>query len=437
MGDDTIFALASGAGRSGIGVIRVSGQRARAVLRAVLMEQPVPPPRRAALRRLYDGAGQVVDRGLVLWFPAPNSYTGEDVFELQVHGGRAVIDGLLSALGRISGTRLAGPGEFSRRAFMNGRLDLTQVEAVADLVAAETEAQRRQALRQLDGELGAVYERWRGELIGLLAGTEAAIDFVDEDIPPDLEDLSTELVGRLLGEINGHLADGHRGERLRDGVSIAIVGPPNAGKSSLLNVLARRDVAIVSDVAGTTRDVIEVYLDLNGYPAVVADTAGLRSAVDGVEAEGVRRARARAENADLRLVVADSSQPGSLRAVEDQAGPDSVVVWNKCDLVDVPVPGGLAVSSLTGAGVDELIGTLAGMVAEKAGTGETAGLTRARHREALQACADSLQEALSVGELEVRAECLRMATRMLGRITGRVDVEDVLDALFAEFCIGK
>lgn len=390
-------------------------------------------------------SSEELDRGLALWFPGPRSATGEDVGELHLHGSRAVLASVMTAL-RRRGLRLAEPGEFTRRAFLNGRLDLTQAEAVADLAAAETEAQRRQALRQLDGALGTLYRGWAGRLLRLLAHLEAAIDFPDEDLPPEIEARVAAETAELAAEIERHLADGHRGERLRDGIAVAILGPPNAGKSSLLNQLARREAAITSPVAGTTRDVIEVAIDLAGYPVVLADTAGLRETADMVEQEGLRRALARAESAELRLFVFDASRPEDAAGAAQWPGPDTILVANKVDLIAAsacPPPAmleraGIAipVSALTGEGIAELIAALAPRIAERHDS--TAPLlTRVRHREALETAAEALRRSLTAGLPELRAEDLRLAWRSLGRITGHVDVDDLLDVIFADFCLGK
>jgi tRNA modification GTPase len=395
-------------------------------------------PRRARRARLRDPAGEPIDDGMALWFPAPNSVTGEDVAELHVHGSRAVAAALLAALGRL-GLRLAEPGEFTRRAFLNGKLDLTQAEAIADLVAAETEAQRRQALRQLDGGLGTLYRGWSERLLRLLAHLEAAIDFPDEDLPPGLEAEIGDEAAALADEIDCHLADNHRGEHLRDGIAVAIVGPPNAGKSSLLNQLARREAAITSPIAGTTRDVIEVAVDLAGYPVVLADTAGLRAGADQIEREGLRRALARAEAAELRLFVFDASSPADAGGAAQWPGQDTLLVANKFDLIDdtAKLPAdAVAVSALTGAGIATLVAAVAGRIA--AGYDFAAPLlTRARHRAALGAARGALRRSLSASLAELRAEDLRLAWRSLGQITGHVDVEDLLDVIFADFCIGK
>ncbi|MGH6982238.1 MAG: tRNA uridine-5-carboxymethylaminomethyl(34) synthesis GTPase MnmE, partial [Stellaceae bacterium] len=397
-----------------------------------------PVARRATRVRFRDpDSGDIVDDGVAIYFPAPHSYTGEDVAEFHVHGSRAVIAALLEILGRREGFRLAEPGEFTRRAFENGKLDLTEAEAVADLVDAETAAQRRQALRQLDGVLGALYEDWRARLMRALARIEAEIDFPEEDLPPDLWAGIRGDVAALAAEISAHLADGRRGERLRDGVSVAILGPPNAGKSSLLNALARRDIAITSATAGTTRDVIEARLDLGGYPVLLADTAGLRPSGDEIEQEGVRRALARAEAADLRVVMLDATQP---RATIDPrlAGDGAIVVLNKIDLAPgATMDGALRLSVATGEGMEALLKRLTEEVARRAGDQSAPLITRARHRESLTLSAQSLIRFATATLPELAAEDLRQAARSLGRITGRVDVEDMLDIVFRDFCIGK
>ena len=434
---DTIYAPATAPGRAAIAIVRLSGPEAGSALKSLIGE--VPPPRLARHVRVRDPeTGEGVDDGLALWFPGPNSATGEDVAELHLHGSRAVLAAAMAALGR-QGLRLAEPGEFTRRAFLNGKLDLTQAEAVADLAAAETEAQRRQALRQLEGGLGSLYRGWSERLLRLLAHLEAAIDFPDEDLPPEIEARVAEETAALLAEIGAHLADDRRGERLRDGIAVAILGPPNAGKSSLLNQLARREAAITSPIAGTTRDVIEVAIDLAGYPVVLADTAGLRDIGDVIEQEGLRRALARAETAELRLFAFDASRPEDAAGAAQWPGPTTLLLANKIDLVDdgAYLPSGaLAVSALTGEGLARLIETLAALVTERYDIA-TPLLTRARHREALETAAAALRRSLEADLPELRAEDLRLAWRSLGRITGRVDVEDLLDVIFRDFCLGK
>jgi tRNA modification GTPase len=399
----------------------------------------LPSPRRAERRRLVDPkTGEQLDDGLVLWFPGPNSATGEDVAEFHLHGSRAVLAAVMGALGR-AGLRLAEPGEFTRRAFLNGKLDLLQAEAIADLAAAETEAQRRQALRQLDGALGSLYRGWSDRLTRILAHLEAAIDFPDEDLPSEIEDRILAETEGLTAEIERHLADGHRGERLRDGIMVAILGPSNAGKSSLLNRIARRDAAITSPLPGTTRDIVEVAIDLESYPVIFADTAGLRDSDDVVEQEGLRRARRRAEEAEIRLFVFDAQCRDDARVAAAWPGPDTILVANKIDLVavrgDVPSPA-LEISALTGEGIDALLSELGRRVAESYRI-EAPVLTRVRHRQALEEAALSLKRAVSAFLPELRAEDLRLALRSLGRITGAVDVEDLLDVIFRDFCIGK
>ncbi len=440
--DATIFALASAAGRAGVAVFRVSGTQARQAIIKLCQPNDVPNPRRASLRAIHHPAThEKIDQGLILWFPAPHSFTGEDVVEIHAHGGRAVTSALTEALRDLPDFRLAEPGEFTRRAFENGKLDLTEAEAIADLVDAETEAQRRQALRQFEGALGKLYEDWRARLTHVLAYLEASIDFADEDLPKDVAEKQTDDIRKLIEEITRHLADGHRGERLREGFSIAILGPPNAGKSSLLNALARREAAIVSSIAGTTRDVIEVHLDLNGYPVILADTAGLRESADSIESEGVRRALQRAEQADLKLIVFDGAVwPQRDTATESLVDDDTVVVVNKADLLEARSPNPqspIPVSTLTGQGLPELLQTLTRAIESRfADTGAPA-LTRARHRAALEESAQHLQRSLTATHPELRAEDVRLAMRSLGRITGRVDVEDLLDIIFRDFCIGK
>ena len=445
---DTIFAPATAPGRSAIAVIRVSGPACVDVCRR-LTKRALPAPRRAALRRLREPAsGEDIDQALVLWFPGPASATGEDVLELHVHGGRAVLGELLLALARLPGLRPADPGEFTRRAFLNGRMDLTAAEGLADLVAAETGAQARQALRQLDGELGRLYEPWRGELLGALARIEAEIDFsADQDVPGDAVAAIRPVLARVSAEMAAHVDDARRGERLREGLTIAVVGPPNAGKSSLINRLAQRDVAIVTPEPGTTRDVLEVHLDLAGYPVTLLDTAGLREPVGGAEAEGVRRARQRTADADLRLALFDGAlwpalDPETLALLDE----GTMVVVNKADLGRLP--GDLVIagrpaerlSCLTGAGIERLLELLSARASEQMALGQTPMLTRARHRAALHAALEALGRIAALpadAELALVAEDLRLAVRAIGRITGRVGVEDLLDRIFAEFCIGK
>lgn len=483
---DTIFALSSGRPPAAIAVVRISGARAGATLEALIGR--IPQPRQAALAtvRAKDehGLTEEIDQALVLWFPGPHSETGEDTAELQLHGGHAVVAATLAALGKIDGLRPAEAGEFTRRAFENGKLDLTKVEGLADLVLAQTQAQRRQALRQLKGLLGDRAEAWRQRLISALAQVEAGIDFSDEgDVPADTLAPALMAARELVAAIDAVLAQGNSGERLREGMVVAIAGPPNAGKSTLLNRLARREAAIVSPHAGTTRDVIEVHLDLGGYPVTLLDMAGIRDSGDPVEIEGVRRARARAAEADLVLWLIDAAAPGA-NGVANQPAPAFAgqAVWmvrNKADLaVGRNEPDAkrtelesikrglatstvssneptvhkneltiisretfpLAISASTGIGLERLEAALAAHAAAVLGSSEPALVTRDRHRRALIEAAAALRRAMApglTGRDDLLAEELRLAARSLGRLVGRVDVEDILDVIFRDFCIGK
>lgn len=441
---ETIIAVATAPGRAGVAVLRASGPDA-GVLAETLTRKPLPPARQATFTGFYDSSnGALLDKGLLLWFPAPHSFTGENVAEFQVHGSRAVLAALVTAACRVPGVRLAEAGEFTRRAFDNGKLDLTEVEGLADLIDAETESQRRQALRQLDGALGALVAGWQARLMRALAHCEATIDFVEEeDVPDDLLAATRPDLAALLGEMQTHLADA-RGERLRQGLTIVILGPPNAGKSSLLNALAGREAAIVSDRAGTTRDVIDLHLDLGGYPVTLVDTAGLRETDDPIEAEGIRRARARADQADLALILLDRADwpdvPAELAPWLAQA--ETLRLLTKCDTgqgasADAVTAGWLPLSVRDGLGFDPLMRLLADRAARLLSSGADPLLTRGRHRAALAECCTALQRALDGTVPELITEDVRLALRALGRIVGRVDVEDILGLIFAEFCIGK
>lgn len=443
--DDTIFALASAPGKAAVAMVRLSGGSAGVAVRLLTAEE-LPQPRQAELRRLaVPGSGEEIDRALVLWFPGPASYTGEDVAEFHLHGGRAVVAAILSALADIEGLRPAEAGEFSRRAFEHDKLDLTAAEGIADLVDAETEIQRRQALRQSDGVLGALYEDWRLRLLRSRALIESTVDFSDQELPDGVLDPVAPEIRSLCAEIAAHLQDDGRGERLREGIQVAILGPTNAGKSSLLNYLAGRDAAIVAPEAGTTRDVIEVRTDLAGWPLAIADTAGLRVAASDVEAEGIRRARARAAGADLKIVMLDGAcRPNGHDEVDSLIDEDSLVVLNKGDLLPEGAHatcfGGkpaLKISCKTGEGLDELLQCMKAFLDSRYLPSASPVLTRARHRHALEKCLESLHRYdIDAGE-ELAAEELRLAADSLGRITGRSDIEQVLDIIFKEFCIGK
>lgn len=432
----TIVALASGLLPSAVAILRVSGPHAFAAAQA-LMRQPLPQPGRHALRRLRDGEGRALDDALVLAFAAPRSFTGEDTVELQLHGGRAVVAGVLQALlsGPVAVT-MAGPGDFSRRAVVNGRMDLTAAEAVADLIAAETGAQRGQALEQLHGRLAARIGDWRERLLRLLAHAEADIDFVDDDLPSGLTDALQAPVAALAGEIAAALADGGSGERLRDGFVAVLLGRPNAGKSTLLNALAGREAAIVSPIAGTTRDLVEVRLDLNGLPLTMIDTAGLRAETgDAIEAEGMARARARAAEADLKLVLVEAGAPLPADLAE-QLDDRALLVRSKSDL-ESTAEDGLAISAATGDGLPALLAAMGTALRTRFAAGEAPLITRQRHRQALEDAALHLRRSLAAPAPELAAEDLRLAMRALGRVTGAVDVEDLLDRIFRDFCIGK
>ncbi|MCJ2031544.1 tRNA uridine-5-carboxymethylaminomethyl(34) synthesis GTPase MnmE [Methylobacterium sp. J-043] len=436
--DDTIFAPASGFGRAAVTVVRISGPAAGLALDRLAGGRP--EPRRLSLRRLRDPDSRgILDQALVAWLPGPATATGEDMAELHLHGGLAVRSAVLGALGRVPGCRPAEAGAFSRRAFLNGRVDLTEAEGIADLIDAETEAQRVQALRQLDGALGRQVATWRKTGIDLLAGAEAALDFADEgDV--DEDGLDAALSGRaaaLRDAIRAALADGRRGERLREGFCVVLAGAPNAGKSTLLNALSGRDAAIVSDIPGTTRDAIEVRCDLGGLPVVLVDTAGLRETADAIEAEGVKRTQSRIRTADLvlHLVSTDGNADTGL-----SADVPVLLVRTKTDLApEVSGAGGLAVSAVTGAGLDALLDAIQAAAQTALGQGD-ALVTRERHREALSRAADHLDRvaSASVGfPPELVAEDLRLAVRALGEVGGHVGVEEMLDRLFSGFCIGK
>ncbi len=426
-------------------MIRVSGPGAGSVLN--LMAAPRPKPRIAAGRRIvHPSTGELLDRGVILWFPGPKSFTGEDVAELQLHGSIAVVRAVLGALAVIPGCRSAEPGEFARRAFDNGKIDLAQAEGLADLIEAETEAQRRQAVRQAAGALSSLYESWRASLIEATALVESAIDFSDEgDIAFDAFASARAVIQSLVPNIRRHLADGHRGEILRSGFRVVLAGPPNVGKSSLLNALARRDAAIVSEEAGTTRDVIEVHLDLAGLPVIVSDTAGIRETGGSIEREGIRRSLASAADADLIVWLTDIHAPEPLLPDEiRQAADRTLLVLNKTDLaIGAPQPtlpdDMIAISVKTGAGLDLLTTRIGAIAAARIGNPDEPAITQDRHRRLVTSCVTELEAFLDgdANQVELRAEELRRAASALGRITGRIDVEDVLDAVFSRFCIGK
>ena len=444
----TIFALASGIGKAGIAVIRISGGESEQVFSALCTKSLIP---RVATRvsLVEPESNNLLDQALAIWFPAPSSFTGENVVELHVHGGRAVVDGVITALLCIDGFRMAEPGEFTRRAFENNKMDLTAAEGLADLVDAETTAQRDQALRQMQGALGDLYEDWRFLLLRASAYLETTIDFAEEEIPADLEKDVRIQIKSLKARISDHLNAGHVGESLRDGVRVALLGTPNSGKSSLLNQLAQRDAAIVSETAGTTRDVIEVHLDLAGIPVILSDTAGIRETLDDVEYEGVMRALSQAELADFKIIVVDPTQsPAMTTEILSLIDAETLIALNKVDLKhspivfqNIPNTRAINISAKTGAGISNLLDILKVRVKDRFQISEQPNLTRKRHRGALEDCLASLNKFSLIPSLvehpELAAENLRSACGALGRITGRVDVEDLLDIVFKDFCIGK
>lgn len=443
---DTIYAPATASGRAAVAVVRLSGPGTRAAVRA--LAGGVSRARQASLRTLRAADGAPIDQALVLWFEGPASYTGEDAAEFHVHGGAAVVSALIAALHAL-GLRLADPGEFTRRAFENGKLDLAQAEGVADLIEAETEAQRRQALEQLGGRLSDVQARWTDALLEALAMLEAAVDFPDEEVPQDVAARARPALERLIAELETAAADAERGERVREGYRIALIGAPNAGKSTLLNALVGRDAAIVTATPGTTRDIIEVPLVLAGYKALLADTAGLRETGDEIEAEGVRRARAWAAAADLRLWLVDGS------GAETGSAPMEMRAGDLCLITKRDLPNGaagawaagqarrlgLSIAEITAKGPSDLAwvrATLEERIVEALAGAEPPAATRLRHQELLSEAADRLRMALKQDQhLELAAEDVRLAARALDRITGRIDPEDVLGRIFSTFCIGK
>lgn len=449
----TIYSLASAKGRAGVSVVRISGPDAGHIL-STISQKPLPLSHHAKVRDIYKLAPNniKIDKSLVLWMQGPDSFTGEDVVELHIHGGIAVQEAMFNTLNKFDNVRHAEAGEFSRRAFENQKLDLTEAEGLNDLVWAETEAQRVQALRQLEGSLGQLYESWRVRLLQSQAYYEVNIDFSDEDIPESLEKIARPEIAAVLGEITEHLKDHKQGQQLRRGFQVVIVGEPNVGKSSLLNCLANDDVAIVSHVEGTTRDTISVRMDLAGYPVTITDTAGIRDTNDEIEQEGVRRALKHAKDADLRIYMFDATKDAENHKqvadkIGDGFGGQSLVVLNKCDLVSEDITranthlgmASYAVSAKTGDGLSDLLNAMESLVVSSMSVGDSPVITRERHRKHLQASKLGLERFLEneMHDPALLAEDIRMAIRALGSITGRVDVEDMLDIIFGEFCIGK
>lgn len=459
--DDTIYALASGKGRAGVAVIRISGQQADQVVQALReksgaskkaqssLESNQLEPREARLSKFFHPqTNDLIDMGLVIWFPAPHSFTGEDVVELHLHGSPAILSLMFDALETIEGVRVAERGEFTRRAFEQGKMDLTEAEGLNDLVFAETEGQRKQALKQMQGGLSDLYEGWREKLVHILAHLEADIDFPDEDLPDGIAGAKKPEIEKLHNEMKNHLGDGHRGERIRSGFTVVLLGAPNVGKSSLLNALAKEDVAIVSHIAGTTRDTIEVKLDIGGFPVSFIDTAGLRDAKDEIEEEGIRRAQQKAKHADLRLVMADAGVwPKGERQARKLLREGDILLLNKIDESNQGLKSNVScqdnseflISAKTSEGLADLLTAVEDIVIEKLSNTELPSLTRKRHRKAIELCCASLERFLFAdhGDAVLAAEDVRLAARHLGFITGRVDVEEILDKVFNDFCIGK
>lgn len=455
---DTIFATATAPIKSGVAVIRISGQGAGNALSS-LTGSPLPKPRFAKLAKLLNpNSGELIDEALILWFKEPASFTGEDVAELHVHGGRAVVAEILSCLASMEGLRIADPGEFSRRAFENGKMDLTEAEGLADLIDAETKMQARLALRQKQGELGRLYEKWREDILVTLANIEAYIDFPDEEIPPQIVDKIEENIKQLSSSLKLHINDNRRGERIREGVNVAIIGPPNAGKSSLMNLLAKRDVAIVSEHAGTTRDVIEIHLDLGGYPITLADTAGIRETSGEIESEGIKRAIAKAENADFKIIVFSATDFISFNKEDiytkasallgNILDKHTVIVINKIDLSggkniqalseeNLNNPQIIASSFQELTGINEILLSIKTFAEESFNLSSDPLITRERHRTLLNSALASINEFSLQKEIELAAEDLRSAANYIGQITGRINVEEILDRIFSSFCIGK
>ena len=440
--NNSIFALSSAPGRAGVSVFRVSGPQAGNVLEALLCS-PKPKPRQAALRKIYNEDG-LLDEALVLWMPAPKSFTGEDCAEFHIHGSLAIIESLAEAL-LSQGARQAQAGEFTRRAFENNKMDLTEAEGLADLIDAETEGQRKQALRQMQGGLKESYISWRETLLDALAQIEGEIDFPDEeDIPDELSHRAYPYLTQVMGQMEKLLQDANRGERIRAGLDIAIIGAPNSGKSSLINALAGREAAIVMDIEGTTRDIIEVQMSMGGLPIGLSDTAGLRDSEDVIEAEGVRRARVRAEESDIRIFVQDgSSDVWDMEALALLSDLDFVVI-NKMDLgVKTKPPalptGSFHLSALTGEGLDNFRKALEARVIEQFSPSQDAGLTRARHRDCVQRALTSVimaRENLALAA-ELSGDDIRSALHALKELSGEIDIESVFDRIFSRFCVGK
>ena len=442
----TIYALSTGSGISGIAVIRVSGKNTAEVIKK-LTQQKLPPPRAATLKKFNKKGGkELIDEGVIIWFPAPNSYTGEDLAEFHVHGSRAVIRAMHSAISKIKNCRLAEPGEFTKRAFQNGRINLLKAESIADLISSETEIQRKQALKIMSGKSSDKFNSWREKLKKILSHIEAKIDFPDEDLPKNIMKDIQKTSNSVLLEIKKTLNDQKVGERIREGFKIAIVGPPNSGKSSLLNYLSKRDAAIVSETAGTTRDVIETHLNLDGYPVIVSDTAGIRNSKNEIEKKGIKIALNRAEDADLKLIIVSAKNVDFTGVLKDLLKKNAVLVFNKSDLLKKKLNNKfkkydhVLISIKKDENLNILIKKIKSKLKNKFSTNEDILITRERHRQNLIYCVQYLEKFYkkkSNKDFDKAAEDLRLATRHLGMIVGKVDVEELLDSIFNDFCIGK
>ena len=429
----TIFGLSTILGRSGVAVIRISGNNALKAAASLGVTELIA--RKATFAKL-SYAGEEIDEAIVIYFKAPHSFTGEDVIELHTHGSRAVIKKILAILGGMENLRMAEAGEFSKRAFENNKMDLTEAEGLADLIDAETEAQAKQAMRQMQGELGKIYDGWRAEMLHVLARIEAYIDFPDEDLPQSLKDEALNGIAKFRDKISEHLNDNRRGEKIREGIFVVILGAPNVGKSSLLNYLAQREAAIVSETAGTTRDVIEVNMELGGYAVTIADTAGLRETVDAIEKEGISRALKKAENADIKIVMQEAGQKLD-ETTKNLIDSDTIFVMNKVDLSEVAQNRAINISVKSNIGLDKLLEVLLEKISQKFEITESPVITRARHREALQRALSALENLSFDKPIELVAEDLRYAACSLGQITGKIDVDEILGEIFSSFCIGK
>jgi tRNA modification GTPase len=442
----TIFALSTGPGISGVAIIRISGNETRKVVEA-LTGEPLPRPRVACLKKFNKiNSSELIDEGILLWFPGPNSYTGEDMAEIQVHGSKAVIDALHSSLSDIENCRLAEPGEFTKLAFQNGKINLLKAESIADLISSETEIQRQQAIKIMNGKSADQFNFLREKLLKILSHLEAKIDFPDEDLPNNILDEIKNSTDEVITKIKKILDDQKVGERIREGFKIAIVGPTNAGKSSLMNYLSNRDVAIVSEIAGTTRDVIETHLNIDGYPVTISDTAGIRDSKNDIEKKGIKLSLNRAEEADLKLVVADATNPHFTGVLKDFLDENAILVINKSDLLkndidsDFKKTNHVLISIKENKNIEELISKIKNNLKNKFITSDDTLITRERHRQHLQQCLDHLNnfnQKKEIEDFDKAAEDLRLATRHLGMIVGKVDVEEILGSIFNDFCIGK